>query len=338
MKKNEAHNYVNPCDQSDFLLRSYEADENCVYKGEFIGSGNVRFKIENGIPDLTFPQNLHRNEKETKELYQKLADQYHKFADIPFRTFKTSEKSVRTHITDKLNLTRDSCVLEIGAGDGRGAECIAQRLGRQGKLFVQELAPAFLDKAMDRLNVYEKATTIEYSIANAMYLSFADNTFDAVHHFGGMNTFSDIARCLKELTRVVKPGGKVVVGDESMAPWLRHTEFGKIMMNSNPLLKCQIPFDKIPVEARDVKVEWIMMGAFFVLDYAVGASEPEANYHIPIPGERGGSHWTRYYGKLEGVQDETKKMAYRAQKKSGKSMSDWLDWVVRSAAEKEIKQ
>jgi SAM-dependent methyltransferase len=187
------------------------------------------------------------------------------------------------------------------------------------------------------LKVYEKKTTIEYSIANAMYLSFSDNTFDAAHHFGGMNTFSDIERCLKELTRVVKPGGKVVVGDESMAPWLRHTEFGKIMMNSNPLLKYHIPFNKIPVEARDVKVEWIMMGAFFVLDYTVGEAEPEANYHIPIPSERGGSHWTRYYGKLEGVKDETKKMAYRAQKKSGKSMSDWLDSVVRSAAEKEIR-
>ena len=64
---------------------------------------------------------------------------------------------------------------------------------------------------------------------------------------------------------MVKPGGKVLVGDESMGPCLGETNFGEIMMNSNPLFKYEIPLIDIPIEAREVKIEWIMMGAFFLL-------------------------------------------------------------------------
>ena len=138
------------------------------------------------------------------------------------------------------------------------------------------------------------------------------------------------------MCRVVKPGGKVLVGDESMGEWLRNTEFGRVMMNSNPLFKYDIPFKDIPEEAREVKVEWIMMGAFFILEFTVGEAAPEANYHISIPSERGGTHWSRYYGNLEGISDEGKRLANKARAKLGKGMSEWLDAVVKEAAKKEL--
>ncbi|HVS95600.1 MAG TPA: methyltransferase domain-containing protein, partial [Puia sp.] len=204
----------------------------------------------------------------------------------------------------------------------------------KGHLYFQELSPSFMSKAFERLAPYKDR--IEFSIANASYLSFPNNYFDAALHFGGINTFSEIERCLKEMARVVKPGGRVVVGDEGIGPWLRKTQFGKIMINSNPLIGYQVPFESIPVEAREVRVEWIMMGAFFLLEFTVGTGEPVGDYHIPIPSERGGTHWTRYHGNLEGISDETKRLAYDARKQSGKGMSEWLDEVVRSAAQEQL--
>ena len=108
-------------------------------------------------------------------------------------------------------------------------------------------------------------------------------------------------------------------------------------MNSNPLFKYKIPYKDIPVEARNVKVEWVMMGAFFILEFEVGKAEPEADYFIPIPSARGGNHWIRYYGNLEGVNHDTKKLAYEAISKNGKSMHDWLNEIVLSAAKKELE-
>ena len=238
-------------------------------------------------------------------------------------------------MTERLNLKENSIVLEVGAGDGRGAEQVAKRLGKKGRFFVQELSPSFLKKSFNRLKDYDQI--IEFSIANASFIPFPDNFFDAAYHFGGISTFSDVKRCLKELSRVVRPGGKVLVGDESMGPWLRDSNFGKIMMNSNPLFKYEIPLKDLPIEAREVKVEWIMMGAFFLLEFTVGEGEPEANYHIPIPSERGGTHWSRYFGHLEGISDEAKRMAQEARAKVGKSMHDWLDQVVKEAAERDLR-
>ena len=117
---------------------------------------------------------------------------------------------------------------------------------------------------------------------------------------------------------------------------MRSTEFGKIMINSNPLIGYNVPFELIPVEAREVKVEWIMMGAFFLLEFTVGEGAPKAIYHIPIPSERGGTHWKRYYGNLEGISDETKKLAYEERRKSGEGMSEWLDKIIKEAAKNEL--
>ena len=307
------------------VISEQEGDE--VISGTLTNEEGVTFEIRDGIADLTWPKELAEIDEETRKTYDQLAAEYDKFADFPFKTFGFEQHDVRLDITQRLGLKPGDKVLEVGGGDGRGAEYILKEIGDGGILFFQELSEAFLKKAKERLDAYN--TPVEYATANACYVSFQDNSFDAAHHFGGINTFSDVKRSLSELARVVKPGGKVVVGDEGMGPWLRDTEFGKVMMNSNPLLAYEIPFQDIPLEARDVKVEWIMNGSFFLLEFTVAKGEPTANYHIPIPSQRGGTHWSRYYGNLEGVSDEVKKMAYEAQKKSGLSMHDWLEKIIR---------
>lgn len=336
MNKNNI--YKSPIDASLLKLEVTYQHEKNIIDGIFKDSNNQDiFKIIEGIPDFTYPKSLAQIDEKTRLTYEKLANEYDKYASIPFQTFYSSEFEEREKMTDKLNLNENSIVLEVGAGDGRGAEHIVKRLGKQGKFYVQELSLAFLKKAIQRLKKYELQTQIEYSIASAMYIPFADNSFDAALHFGGMNTFSDQKRFLTEITRVVKPGGKIVIGDESMAPWLRETEMGKIMMNSNPLLKYEIPFDLIPVKARDVKIEWIMLGSFFIIEFTVAESEPVADYHIQIPSDRGGSHWTRYFGNLEGVSIETKELALQAQKKLGVSMHQWLEEIIKREAKKILK-
>ncbi len=334
MKLTDVNIYKCPVCLASLSLTNEKGKNEIIYEGLLKCNNGHEFIIIEGIPDFTWPKELANIDEETRLIYEKLASEYDKFASFPFRTFKSDENEIREKMTDRLKLNENSNVLEIGAGDGRGAEFVAKRLGKNGRFFVQELSPSFLRKSFNRLEKFDEI--IEFSIANASYIPFGDKYFDAAYHFGGISTFSDVKRCLSELARVVKPGGKVLVGDESMGAWLRETNFGKIMMNSNPLFKYDIPLRDIPVEAREVKIEWIMMGAFFILEFTVGIGEPEADYHIPIPSERGGTHWTRYYGLLEGISDETKRLANEARKASGKGMSEWLDDTVRKAAEAQL--
>ena len=62
-----------------------------------------------------------------------------------------------------------------------------------------------------------------------------------------------------------------------------------------------------------------------------------ANYHIEIPSERGGTHWTRFYGHIEGITDETKQLVSKAIEKSRKSRHQWMDDVLKIAAKNELK-
>ncbi len=335
MRLGEESFYVDPLTRRPLALRAERFEGDAILRGRLVSPEGVEYPIHGGIPDFTWPKELAEIDEEFRKTYERLADEYEKFASFPFRTYRASEAEIRERMVDQLAIAPGQRVLEIGCGDGRGSEHIARRMDGRGKLYLQELSPAFLAKAVERLALFD--LEIEYSVANGCYLSFPDDSFDAAHHFGGINTFSDVGRSLKELARVVKPGGKVVVGDESLGLWLRETEFGKIMSNSNPLLRWEIPFEKIPVEARDVRIEWILMGAFFVLEFTVGECAPEADYHIPIPSERGGTHWSRYHGTLEGISDEAKRLAGEARAKTGKSMHDWLDEVVREAARRDLQ-
>lgn len=273
---------------------------------------------------------MQHSDQEAKEYYDRVADVYDKYLPLTFATFGEDESEVRNGMIDKLYLTPTSVVLETGAGTGLDSVLIAERLGTQGKLYLQDISRKILEKSYPKLA--EVQVPVEYHIGNACYLPFDDNYFDAAYHFGGLNTFSDIGRALREMNRVVKVGGRVVVGDESMPPWLRDTEFGKILMNTNYLYKCELPLQYIPVSARNVKLEWIIGGVFYVIDYTVGEGEPQADFDFEIPGARGGTHRTRYYGQLEGVTSEVKELAYKAQVASGKSMHRWLDDVIREAA------
>ncbi len=336
MHINEANFYRCPATGSPLALHCTAQEGDAVLQGELVAvDGEHHYRICNGIPDFTWPRDLAKADAETRDSYESIADDYDRYAPLPFETYYANEDSVRERMVDLLELKPDSKVLEIGCGTGRGAEHILRRLDATGRLYLQELTPKLLAKAVGKLQGITVHT--EFSVANGSYLPFRDHAFDAAHHFGGINTFADIPRCLSELARVVRPGGKVVVGDEGLGPWLKDTQFGKIMANSNPLLKCEVPLSSLPPTASEVRVEWILMGAFFVIDFRVASSAPTPNYHLQIPSARGGSHWTRYFGQLEGVTEETKKLAQEARQIAGLSMHQWLDVAVRKAAEEELR-
>ena len=73
-----------------------------------------------------------------------------------------------------------------------------------------------------------------------------------------------------------------------------------------------------------------------MIDFVVGEGEPPVNLDLPHKGRRGGTLRTRYFGQLEGVTLEAKKLANEAAKKKGLSMHEWLDKLVKDQAKKDL--
>jgi hypothetical protein len=117
----------------------------------------------------------------------------------------------------------------------------------------------------------------------------------------------------------------VVFGDEGLAPWLRTTEYGKILMSSSALYEYETPFDAVPALAPDVSVHWVIGNAYYLVAFTVGDGEPPLDLDLPIVvGRRGGTHRTRYYGTLESVAPKAKKLMLEAAAREGLTIHQWL--------------
>jgi ubiquinone/menaquinone biosynthesis C-methylase UbiE len=327
--------YVCPRTHSKLRLEIEKSDGPRVVSGCLHAPDGERYRIDEGIPDLTYPPTLHETDKRARDFYDMRADVYDKYLHLTFETFWENEETTRNKMIDTLALKPNHRVLEVSCGTGRDSKLIAERLSAEGQLYLQDLSHPMLERCIDRLGHTD--VPVEMCVSNACYLPFPDRFFDAVYHFGGLGEFSDIGRALAEMARVTKVGGLVVAGDESMPPWLRGTRFAKILTTTNPQFEAELPLKYVPVVAREFRLRWIIGGVFYLMDFVVGEGEPPANFDYEIPGPRGGTHTTRHYGQLEGVKLETKRLAQEACAQSGKSMHAWLDEVVGLAAAQQLK-
>ena len=180
-----------------------------------------------------------------------------------FRTFLHDETSVREQMITMLGITPGARILEIGCGTCRDTIHLLQR---DAVVYASDLSREMIMVGRTRLEAASSdLSRLRLFVAEATHLPFADGFFDAVFHFGGLNVFPDIKAALSEMARVARPGGRIVAGDEGVAPWLSNTEFAKILENSNPLFQHRAPLDEISVVARDVICRWILTVHFICL-------------------------------------------------------------------------
>ena len=341
MKKQLENLYLCPFTKSKLALQNARSEGDSIISGQLVSPQNV-YQIEEGIPNFIRKDHLTKLEIDTQHEYDLVAGEFYDAAlDWLFASFYEDEEKVREQMIGLLGLTKESKVLEVGCGTGRDSFRIARRLGERGTFFLQDLSPRMVAKTKQLFNdTYRDKYKIDCEtncfISNATNLPFPDQYFDAVFHFGGFNNFGDQKATFEEFARITKKGGKIVCGDESLPPWLEGTTFGEIIYTNNSLFRYKVPLHTLPVCARDVTLRWILGGCFYLIDFVVGEGEPPVNLDLPHKGRRGGTLRTRYFGQLEGVTLEAKKLANEAAMKKGLSMHEWLDKLVKDQAKKDL--
>lgn len=102
--------------------------------------------------------------------------------------------------------TKNLRVLEIGCGLGTdGAEFAKAGADYTGV----DLTEAAIELAQKRFELYQLPGV--FRTADAENLDFPDNTFDMVYSHGVLHHTPDTARAIKQVHRVLKPGGRAVV-------------------------------------------------------------------------------------------------------------------------------
>lgn len=248
-----------------------------------------------------------------------------------FDTFNTSESALRESLIARLHLAKGTKLLVTGAGAGNDLPYLAKCIGSGGEIFAQDIAQQMLLAGAERYQNELRNSGVElyFSVSDATNLPFADGYFDAAYHFGGINLFPDIRKGIGEMNRVVKPGGKAVIGDEGVAPWLKESEYGKMLIRNNPLYDCDIPLSLLPESARSVQLTWELGNCFYVIEFNVSDKPPQINIDVPHIGRRGGTIRTRYFGQLEGVDPALRDRIYAEAERQGLSRVEYIESLLR---------
>jgi demethylphylloquinol methyltransferase len=103
--------------------------------------------------------------------------------------------------------------LDLCCGSGDLALLLAQKVKRKGKITGLDFACQQLAIAKQRQLIKCPDVTMEWLEGDALNLPFAENQFDCATMGYGLRNVTDIPLCLRELYRVIKPGGKAAVLD-----------------------------------------------------------------------------------------------------------------------------
>ena len=122
-----------------------------------------------------------------------------------------SVASLRTWMVRALAPTPGQTLLELAAGAGdTGFEAAAQ-LGGEGRLISTDFSPAMVDVARRR-GAELGVGGVEYRVLDATDMDLEDDSVDGVVCRMGYMLMSDPQRALAETRRVLRPGGRVVLG------------------------------------------------------------------------------------------------------------------------------
>ena len=102
-------------------------------------------------------------------------------------------------------------VLDLAGGTGDLTAKISPKVGESGKVVLADINDSMLKVGRDKLLDQGIFSNVEFVLANAETLPFAEDYFDREIIGFGLRNVTDKAKALRSMYRCLKPGGKCMV-------------------------------------------------------------------------------------------------------------------------------
>lgn len=145
-------------------------------------------------------------EEHVHQVFESISEQYDSMNSIiSFKRHKAWRKSTMK----RMNVKPDAKALDVCSGTGDWAISLAEKVGKKGHVIGLDFSKNML-KVAENKKAQIDAPHLEFIHGNAMDLPFDDDTFDYVTIGFGLRNVPDYMTVLREMHRVLKPGGMVV--------------------------------------------------------------------------------------------------------------------------------
>ncbi|QMU70541.1 methyltransferase domain-containing protein [Streptacidiphilus sp. P02-A3a] len=126
-------------------------------------------------------------------------------------TFEEATDRLTDVMAERLRISAGDRLLDVGCGVGAPAVRLARRTG------AAVTGISVSQEQVARANELARSTSllehVSFQRADAMRLPFADASFDSVFALESMPHMPDRAQVLREMRRVLRPGGRIVLTD-----------------------------------------------------------------------------------------------------------------------------
>jgi len=149
-------------------------------------------------------QEQQSKEEKVHNVFEKIYGNYDRMNSlISFQQHKLWRKDTMK----RMNVPKGSACLDVCCGTADWTISLAEQVGPNGEVIGLDFSENMLSIGKQKTAEYKNIQLIH---GNAMELPFADNHFDFVTIGFGLRNVPDYLTVLKEMRRVVKPGGMVV--------------------------------------------------------------------------------------------------------------------------------
>ena len=154
---------------------------------------------------------------------------------------------------ERLALATGAKVLDVGCGTGASALPAAEAVGSKGSVVGVDLSAHLLDRALAKAKAHG-LSNVEFRLAEMTSLGYPNDHFDAVVSVFSIFFVPDMEGLIRELWRMVRPGGKLAVttwGPRIFEP--AYSRWRKVIKQERPDLYSALnPWDRItdPVSVR----------------------------------------------------------------------------------------
>ncbi len=244
----------------DSILRCPETIKTLQCKGSIYESEGKIYKVRNEILSLVYPDELGGIDAKYNRLYNLFAP----FYDLNERVMGKLLAGIdmvkgRKQIVSFLELKPGMRILEVSPGPGVFQKFLRNDIGENGELVALDLSMGMLQQCRKK----NKKLNVQLIHGNAQFLPFADNSFDALFHFGGINLFNDPQKAVNEFIRVVKKDGIVSWGHVGFSKNYSNERRKKIMTKINQGFAKPRPV--IPDSVYDVKENEVYDGLAYLI-------------------------------------------------------------------------